>query len=142
MPRCFLDANVLFYACDTTDASKQQTAKELILDASLKCEGVVSVQVLGEFFNATVHGKNRFLTPDEAERLIHDYAKLLEVVTVDWIALPKAIAIHRTYQTKIFDSLHLAVAGQCECMEFLSEDLTDGQLYDGVRVRNPFRAAP
>ena len=141
MPKCFFDANMLFYACDTTDAAKQQTAQELILAASLRSEGFVSVQVLGEFFNATVHAKKK-LTASEAERHIHDYAATLEVVTVEWELLPKAIAIHHAYQTRIFDSLHLAVAEHYNCVEFLSEDLSDGQLYGGVRVRNPFRTAP
>jgi len=133
---------VLFYACDPTDLAKQQMAQTLIASASNLQDGVVSVSVLGEFFTAIVLGKNKRLTAQEAEGFITNYAANLEVVPVEWELVPKAIAIHRRFQTSYFDSLHLAAAAHHGCGEIWSEDLTDGQDYGGVVARNPFKGAP
>ena len=60
----FFDTNVLVYACDSTDPAKQATALQLITEASAQGSGVLSVQVLGEFFHAVVIRSN---LPSRAE---------------------------------------------------------------------------
>jgi predicted nucleic acid-binding protein len=52
--KCFLDTNVLVYSCDSSDVAKQQAALGLISALASRGEGVISTQVLGEFFHATV----------------------------------------------------------------------------------------
>ena len=51
MARCFLDTNVLVYADDLDAGSKAQIAQQLIADAFANRSGVVSTQVLQEFFS-------------------------------------------------------------------------------------------
>lgn len=58
----FFDTNILFYAYDTSDPVKQSAAEGLIRQAAADASGVVSTQVLGEFFHATVTRKG-FSTP-------------------------------------------------------------------------------
>jgi predicted nucleic acid-binding protein len=53
----FFDTNILFYAYDTSDPAKQATAEALVRQAAADGSGVVSTQVLGEFFHATVTRK-------------------------------------------------------------------------------------
>lgn len=43
------------------------------------------------------------------------------------------------YQIAFYDAAILAAAKQLGCKIAHSEDLNDGQDYDGVRVENPFR---
>lgn len=134
----FLDTNVLIYSCDSSDANKQQTALDLIAECSSQGTGLLSVQVLGEFFHATVVRK-KLLTADEAERAILAFRAAMPVVSVELPDVANAIAIHRKYQTRYWDSLIIATAAHHECGEVLSEDLNDGQTYNGVLVSNPFR---
>lgn len=134
----FLDTNVLIYSCDSSDVGKQQTALDLIAECSSQGTGLLSVQVLGEFFHATVVRK-KLLTTDEAERAILAFRAAMPVVSVELQDVADAIAIHRRYQTRYWDSLIIATAARHGCSEVLSEDLNDGQSYNGLLVSNPFR---
>jgi predicted nucleic acid-binding protein len=136
--RQFLDSNVLVYSCDSSDVDKQQMALDLIAACSSQGMGVLSVQVLGEFFHATV--RKTLLTADEAKRAILAFRAAMPVVSVEFQDVADAIAIHRQYQTRYWDSLIIATAAHHGCSELLSEDLNDGQTYNGVLVSNPFRA--
>jgi predicted nucleic acid-binding protein len=137
--RCFLDTNVLVYACDSSDAKKQQAALTLISELAARGEGVISTQVLGEFFHATVI-RRKIFTAEEAEHAVLAYQAALFVAAIDPQLVLEAIAIHRRYQTRYWDSLIIATAARHGCVEIESEDLNDGQCYNGVVVRNPFRA--
>jgi predicted nucleic acid-binding protein len=137
--KLFFDTNVVFYAYDVSDPAKQSAAQALLHQAAAGGTGVVSAQVLGEFFHATVLRK-RVLTMDEAERVIGVLAAF-EVVTIDTALVLAAIENHRKFQLRYWDALIVAAAKQGGCAELLSEDLNDGQDYDGVRVRNPFKSS-
>jgi predicted nucleic acid-binding protein len=52
--------------------------------------------------------------------------------------IPRAIALHRKFGTRYWDSLILATAKRAGCNVVLSEDFNSGQDYDGVRAQNPF----
>jgi len=136
--RQFLDSNVLVYSCDSSDVGKQQTALDLIAACSSQGTGVLSVQVLGEFFHATV--RKKMLTADEAERAILAFRAALPVVSVEFQDVADAVVIHRQHQTRYWDSLIIATAAHHGCSEVFSEDLNDGQSYNGVLVSNPFRS--
>ncbi|MEQ1858667.1 MAG: PIN domain-containing protein [Chthoniobacteraceae bacterium] len=137
--RCFLDTNVLVYACDSSDAGKQQAALALIAELSARGEGVISTQVLGEFFHATAI-RRKLLASEEAERAVLAYQAALIVAAIEPTLVAEAIAVHRRYQTRYWDSLIIATAVRHGCAEIASEDLSNGQCYNGVVVRNPFRA--
>ena len=133
----FFDTNILVYACDSSEPQKQREAIARIADASRQGIGALSAQVFGEFFHATVVRRS-LLSAAEAERLIRAYQPVFTVVSIDYDLVCAAIALHQRYQVRYWDSLIVAAAGQVGCTELLSEDLNHGQLYDGVRVINPF----
>jgi len=135
----FFDTNILFYAYDTSDPAKQATAEALVRQAAADGSGVVSTQVLGEFFHATVTRK-AVLDSREAERAIRALG-CLQVVDIDLALVEAAIGYHRQYQLRYWDALVLAAARRAVCIELLTEDFNEGQDYDGVRARNPFRAS-
>jgi predicted nucleic acid-binding protein len=134
----FFDTNVLVYACDSTDLGKQAISLQLIAEAAAMGSGVLSVQVLGEFFHAVVV-RRRLLTASEAEGIIRAYRPVFPVVNVDFDLVCAAIRIHRRFQLRYWDSLIVAAARLGGCTQILSEDLNHGQDYDGVTVSNPFR---
>ncbi len=135
----FFDTNILFYAYDTSDPAKQATAETLVRQAAADGSGVVSTQVLGEFYHATVTRK-AVLDSREAERAIRALG-CLHVVEIDLLLVEAAISHHRQFQLRYWDALILAAAQRASCVELLSEDFNDGQDYAGVHARNPFRAA-
>ena len=61
-----------------------------------------------------------------------------QVVAVDGVMVDRAIDTHRQYQISYWDGLIIAAAERAECMTLLSEDLSAGQAYHGLRVENPF----
>lgn len=134
----FFDTNVLVYACDSSDPGKQAVAVKHIADAAADGSGVLSVQVFGEFFHATVVRK-QLLSSNEAERAIRAYQPVFTVVSLDFDVVCDAISLHKRYQLRYWDSLILAAASRAGCADALSEDLNEGQNCDGVLVVNPFR---
>lgn len=135
--RHFFDTNVLIYAFDSSDTAKQQIAVNRIDAAVRSNTGVISAQVLGEFFHSLVVRK-QLLTALEAERIINDFASGFEISGITFPMVQAAITVHQRYQLRYWDSLIVATANHCGCTEIISEDLNDGQDYSGSTVRNPF----
>ena len=52
-----------------------------------------------------------------------------------------AVDLHQRFQLSYWDAAILAAAKQMGCHTVFSEDLNDGQNYDGVTVVNPFKGA-
>lgn len=134
----FIETNVLIYACDSSDPRKQQIALAALEGAATAGTGVISVQVLGEFFHATVV-RRRIFSAVELERAVNEYRAAFTLAPVEFANVVDAMAIHRRYQTRYWDSLVVATAVRSGCAEILSEDFTEGQSYNGVVVVNPFR---
>ncbi len=137
--RRFIDTNVVVYAYDSSAGDKQTTAQQVLREAATAREGVISVQVLGEFFHATVTRK-KLLTVDKA-RIALAALQHLEVVGLETATVEQAIDFHERFQLRYWDALIVATAKLSGCASVLSEDLNEGQNYDGVVVVNPFRVA-
>jgi predicted nucleic acid-binding protein len=78
--------------------------------------------------------RRRLLTATEAERIIQAYRPVFPVLSVDYDLVCAAIGIHQRFQLRYWDSLIVAAARLGGCAQILSEDLNDGQDYDGVTV--------
>jgi predicted nucleic acid-binding protein len=52
-----------------------------------------------------------------------------------------AAAASEKYRVSHWDALILETARAAGCTVVLSEDLNDGQDYDGIRVENPFKSS-
>jgi len=137
----FLDTNVLVYAFDTSEPEKRAIAIELIKTLVESGTGIISTQVLGELFNATVIRK-KILDAAEAKLAIKSLTDSFQIVSPSTSEIFSAISIHKKYQLSYWDSLILATAKTCGCQQVQSEDLSDQQDYNGVQVINPFRQIP
>ena len=63
----------------------------------------------------------------------------IEVVNQTPQIVARAVEIKSLYCISFQDAMIVAAAEKSRCGELLSEDLNDGQVYAGVRVRNPFK---
>ena len=133
--RTFLDTNILVYSDDPRDPAKQQMALDLINVHLRLRTGVVSLQVLQEYF-VTVRGKPK-LNAVLAKQRVEVFAKfhVAEPTVSDILA---TIDLHRLHGFSYWDALVLQMAKKAGCRVVLSEDLQHEQVIDGVRIVNPF----
>lgn len=133
--RSFLDTNVLVYSDDPRDLVKQTKALDLIKDHLRRRTGVVSLQVLQEYF-VSVTGKLK-LDAELAKRRVEVFARfqVAEPTVSDILA---AIDPHRLHGFSYWDALVIRCASQSGCSVLLTEDLQNGRVVDGVEIVNPF----
>ena len=98
----------------------------------------MSSQVLGEFFVVVTQRIKEPLSADEAMEII-EVLSVLPVAEIDLPLVKHAIETHKVYGISYWDSLIVAAAERTGCHKLVSEDLNDGQKYNGIVVENPFR---
>jgi predicted nucleic acid-binding protein len=133
--RSFLDTNILVYADDRAAPAKQRRALELIAEHRRAATGVVSLQVLQEYFVVVT----RKLQVDAriARRKIELLAEF-DVATPDVGDILAAIDLHRLHSFSFWDALIIRSAKQSGCRVLLSEDVQSRDV-DGLHVINPFQ---
>ena len=133
--RSFFDTNVLVYADDKAAPAKQRRALAVIAEHRRLATGVVSLQVLQEYFVTAT----RKLKVDAAVA-----RRKVELLAEFDVAIPEvsdilaAIDLHRLHGFSFWDALALRSVKQSGCSVFLSEDLQKQREVDGVRIVNPF----
>jgi predicted nucleic acid-binding protein len=135
MPKVFLDTNVLVYAGDHDSPEKRRVARALLKRVAAEGGGVISTQVIQEFFVAAT--RKLAIEPLKAKAIVATFHPL-ELVTVSLEDINDAIDGHILWQVSFWDALILRAAERASCSIVYSEDLNTGQLYGGVEVRNPF----
>jgi predicted nucleic acid-binding protein len=132
----FLDTNILLYAYDLDAPSKRTIAQTLIERAWVQLgHTAVSVQVLQEFY---VNFVRRGHSSADASTLIGDFS-LWPVIDNSLALLRLGMSLQVRWQLSLWDAMILAAAHTSGASELLTEDLTHGQDYGGIRVLNPFR---
>jgi predicted nucleic acid-binding protein len=133
--RTFFDTNVLVYTDDLSNFLKQKRALDVLNQHKLTKSGVLSLQVLQEYF-VTVTRKYG-IDPGVARRKIELFAgfDVVEPTLNDVLA---AIDLHRLRNLSYWDALVVHTAKQAGCSVLFSEDMQHGQIIDGVRIINPF----
>jgi predicted nucleic acid-binding protein len=133
--RQFLDTNVLVYAHDADAGTKAERAREIILRALEERSGVVSSQVLGEYF--VVATRKLGVAAEVAHRQV-ELLSNLDVVPIGHDDVLEAIKLHRLRGLHYWDAMILRCAVKAGCSQLLTEDLQAGSTVDGVQVVNPF----
>jgi predicted nucleic acid-binding protein len=138
--RFFLDTNLLIYAIDATDAHKQAVAQKWIATAHESGDGLVSYQVVQEWFHVVLRKAATPLSADEAASIYHQLIEPLWRIQSSRELLDTALDLHRLDSISWWDSLIVSAAIHGGCERVLSEDLQDRRKIRGVEVLNPFRA--
>jgi predicted nucleic acid-binding protein len=133
--RSFFDTNILVYTDDKGSPAKQRRALELVAEHRKNATGVVSLQVLQEYF-VTVTRKLK-VDPRVARRKVELIAEF-DVATPDVADVLASIDLHRLHTISFWDALVLRAAKQSGCSVLFSEDMQDQREVDGVRIVNPF----
>ena len=136
--RFFLDTNIFIYSLDPSAPQKSQTALQLIQRAVVTKKGIVSYQVVQEFFHVAL---KRFAVPmktaDAEQYLISIFRPLLGVHSSPAL-FTDALQLQSKSGFSWYDSLIVAAAIQAKCDFLFTEDLQHGQRFGTLQVLNPF----
>ena len=136
--RVFIDTNVIVYADDLDAAAKRERAREILQQVLIDGNGVVSTQVLQEFFVAAT--RKLGVAAEIARRKVELLARL-DVVTIEPSLILDAIDLHRLHPISFWDALIVQSAVASGCRRLLTEDLQSGRNIGGVQIENPFVSA-
>ena len=136
MARVFLDTNVLLYADDLDAGPKRETARAILRAAYRERNGVLSTQVLSEYF---VNATRKLGIAAEAVRARIEVLLSLDVARIEPATILDAVDLHRLHAFSLWDCLVLECAAAAGCSVVDTEDLTHGQVVRGVEVVDPFR---
>jgi predicted nucleic acid-binding protein len=134
----FVDTNILIYAEDRDAKGKHEIARTLIMDLWESRDGVVSVQVLHEFYVNVTKKLKKPLTVAKAKQIIEEYLTWTVVDNTGTMVLD-AIDLQQKAQLSFWDSLIVQAAIQSGCDRLYSEDMNAGQRFGPVTVVNPFK---
>jgi predicted nucleic acid-binding protein len=137
--RTFIDSNVLIYAHDLDAKRKQDTAKRILLELWSDRTGVLSMQVLQEFYVNVTKKIPRPISKESARLVVSTYSVWCIETTPTEIS--DAFRIEDESRIGFWDALIVASAIRSGATRILSEDLNAGQTISGIRIDNPFAAS-
>jgi predicted nucleic acid-binding protein len=137
---CFVDTNVLVYARDASEATKQPLAREWLDTLWLRGCGRTGFQVLSEYYVTVTQKLDPGLEPAEAWEDVEDLFAW-DPVRIDAALMKHGKTVATRYALSWWDALVVAAARASGSGYLLTEDLHDGQVLDGIRVMNPFRSS-
>lgn len=131
----FVDTNVLLYAASNApaDQDKRAIARRVLAEPNIG----FSAQVLQEFYAVAVTKRRLEMNHEEAVAVIESLTAF-PVCPITRDVILAAIATRHKFQISYWDAAILVAAQSMGCDTIYSEDFNDGQLYDTLRVVNPF----
>lgn len=134
----FVDTNVILYACDADAGEKHELSIALLARLVEERLGVLSIQVLMEFYsNAT---RKLRMSSQETEALLEDFAEW-QLHRPDYSSIIAAVHLQRRYKLAWYDAMILNSALETGCSVLWTEDFSDGQRFGDLVIRNPFKEA-
>lgn len=135
--KTFVDTNILVYAYDRGAGPKHERARAAVEKLWHDGNGVVSVQVLQEFYVNVRRKARKPISPEQSRQLISDYLAWNPVIN-DGAILLAAMEIEKRFMLSFWDAMIVAAALKTGADILLSEDFNSGQVFDQVTVKNPF----
>ncbi len=134
----FVDTNVLVYAYDRSEPEKQGQALEILDGLATTRTGVISTQVLAEFFVTVTQKISAPLSVSEGYQRIENFLQVWTVLDMTGMVVLEATRGVRDYQFNFWDAQIWATARLNQIPVVFSEDFNTGTLIEGVRFVNPF----
>ena len=134
----FLDTNVFLYLFDTTAPAKAKKATRLVRQAVDTGKGIVSYQVVQEFFNVALRRFAHPMSGAEAEQYLITVFRPLLAVHSSPALYVEALRVAGKHRFAWYDSIIVASALESQCDTLYSEDFQHGRQIEGLRMENPF----
>ena len=136
--RFFLDTNIFVYTFDKTAPKKAARSSELIRRALETGQGIVSYQVVQEFFNLALRRFAEPMSGPDAEQYLSTTFRPLLAVHSSHALYGLALQSCARHKLVWYDSLILASAIEGRCTVLYSEDFQHGRRFGGLRIENPY----
>ncbi len=136
-PVAFIDTNILVYAYDADAGSKHDIARDLLARLWRTRRGVLSTQVLQEFYVTVTRKLPQPVDHPTARRVIDAY-RVWPVQSIDVGAILAASEVEDRWQLSFWDALIITAAKQAGARRIFSEDFQAGQVVAGITIENPF----
>ncbi|MBU2510970.1 PIN domain-containing protein [bacterium] len=135
--KIFIDTNMLIYAHDLDAGRKQKTAAKLLKKIWNDGNGVISTQVLQEFYVNVTRKISSPLTPTEARSIIENYI-VWSVQQITPKSILSASEIEDQHRISFWDAMIISAARSAGASQVITEGMNHGQMIEGVLIRNPF----
>ena len=136
--RFFLDTNLFVYTFDARAPAKAKKAAQLIRRAADTGEGIISYQVVQEFFSVAFRRFTQPMSVAEAEQYLITVLRPLLAVHSSPAIYFEALRITEKHRLSWYDSLIVAAAIEGQCEKLYSEDFQHGRNIEHLRIENPF----
>lgn len=138
--KVFIDTNILVYAYDPSEPEKQEKAIAFLDQLVSLDQGLISTQVLSEFY-ATITGKiSDSMTAEEAAERIKNFCQMWQVLPLNEIIVLEAVRGVQTHSFSYWDSMIWATARLNQIAVIASEDFSHGSFIEGIHFLDPLRA--
>jgi predicted nucleic acid-binding protein len=136
--KTFVDTNVLVYAHDSDAGKKHEKAKKTIIGLWETEAGVISTQVLQEFYVTLTRKVPTPLKKSQARRILNNYMAW-EVAVNNEKTVLQAIEIEENYNISFWNAMIVSAAYLKNAAIILTEDLNEGQIIEGITIVNPLK---
>jgi len=137
--KAFVDTNILIYAHDLDAGQKNRISVIVLRDLWEKRTGIVSTQVLQEFYLNVTRKIANPLSKSQARGIIESYL-VWPVELNDAQTVLAASEIEERHRLSFWDAMIVAAACKAKAEKILTEDLNHGQKIEGIRIENPFES--
>lgn len=135
----FIDTNIFVYSLDASVPAKARQARALIRNGLDTGNGIVSYQVVQEFFSVAFRRFAKPMSAFAAEEYLNTTFRPLLAVHSSPALLVSALQFYGQYRFSWYDSLIVAAAHEARCSILYSEDMRHGQRVNNLRIEDPFR---
>jgi predicted nucleic acid-binding protein len=133
--KIFIDTNILVYSLDQHDHTKMNKARLLLQNIQANSIGVISTQVMQEFYVAATKKMNA--DPVVVKGILTRLSNF-ELISITPELIFSAIDCSILNRLSFWDALIIATGASANCKEIWTEDLNHDQVILGVRICNPF----
>jgi predicted nucleic acid-binding protein len=133
-----VDTNVLVYAYDRSDPAKQRRAFDVLNRLAAANQGVLSAQILSEFFVVVTRKIPNPVPVAAAAHSVENYLRSWQVMSITPPLIYEALRGVNQHQMSYWDALVWATAKLNQVPVVLSEDFQHGRILEGVRFMSPF----
>jgi len=137
--KSFLDTNILVYAYDSSEKEKHSKASRLLKDLWNNQAGVLSIQVLLEFYVVVTQKVERPISSSEAKAIIEDYLSSWEVIEPRGETLLSSIEAANKYHFHFWDAMIFVAAKEANVIRIYTEDFQHNLEIEGTKFINPFK---
>jgi predicted nucleic acid-binding protein len=128
---------VLVYAHDATEPQRRPVAQRVLTQLWHSGTGVLSTQVLQEFYSTSTRKIGQPLKAEVARTAVAQYSEWCTVDT-DPLLIISASRLAEQHSINFWDALIVEAALRCDAYRLLTEDMQHGRKFGSLTVHNPF----